>query len=186
MARIAIDVDGVLADLMPTWLASYVRLGGETIRPESIVQYDFKRMAHDPVLFEEALAAVRYDDVAPFDGVAEGIVELRNAGHDLRFVTYVPGWCGSHYADKAAWLDRHVPGFHTRELVYCHSSEKQFIRADYLVEDYEQTLKEWTQRNPGMGVLVNRCYNAQATLIRGTRVSSVLDFAYLMEASDAA
>lgn len=182
MMRILCDIDGVLADLLPSWLDAWERASGERIHPFQITQYGFSQVTRDPEGFDKTLARVNYGQVRPFSWGLVGVERLRNAGHDLRFISYVPGWAQKHYHQKAHWLARHVPGFDPAELTYCHSTDKQYVAGDVLIEDYPKTLDQWLARHPeGRGFLVDHLYNQVWEHPRCIRVRDVAQAATILE-----
>lgn len=176
--RCLLDLDGVCCDLLPTWLDMYSMLGGETIAPDSVTTYDIG-IAKDREKLFRALAHVQYSDVAPFDGVAEAINMLRSTVHSVRFVSYVPECAPAHFAGKAAWCARFIPGFEASELIFCASEEKAYVTGEWLVEDRPLALKQWGYRNfarKDQLFLINQPYN-QESVTGVTRVNSLLDAA---------
>ncbi len=164
MPRILIDIDGVLAALLPEWLTAYEMLGGEHIEPADVHHYSMSKVVADIDKCYRALGNVDYADVKPFPGIGQAIIDLRCAGFTLRFVSYCPPSAPNHYAQKIAWLTKHVPGFSPNEAIFCASEEKQFVDGDILVEDYPRTLNEWMRAREEAGYeprgfLINQTYN---------------------------
>lgn len=189
MARILCDIDGVLADLLPAWLDVWTARSGQRIHPLEVTRYNFAAMANDPVAFQQALARVAYGQVRPFTWGIEGVERLRAMGHQLRFISYVPGEAHKHFAQKARWLERHVPGFAPSELIFCGSSEKQYVAGDILIEDYPKSLDEWLAAHPiSRGFLIDQLYNQGWSHARCQRVRDVAQAAEILaeETQDAA
>jgi hypothetical protein len=75
------DVDGVVANLLPTWLDVYYKLSGERVLPYEIINYTFKGCVRDRVTLFKALAAVNYEQVDPMPDAVQGVAALRAQGH---------------------------------------------------------------------------------------------------------
>lgn len=175
--RCLLDIDGVLANLLPEWLHWYASLGGEHIDPIDVAHYEMSKVVQDVDKCYRALGFVDYAYVQPFPGIGDAITKLRKAGWALRFVSYCPPSAPSHFAQKLAWLTKHVPGFKPAEAVFCASEEKQFIDGEVLVEDYPRTLNEWmTARLEAgyepQGFLIVHPYNRDEVVL-GARVQSL-------------
>lgn len=174
--KIAIDIDGTIADLIPAWLEAYEMLGGERLEPAQITEYEMVGQVADPEKLWRALGNADYVDVMPMPGLIDAINLLRAAGHNLAFVSAVPGCAPKHYAGKLAWCQQHIPGFKSPELCFIPSSQKYRFSADILVEDYPDTIERWQAAGAfRQGVCVTQPYNLSYNA--DYRVASLLEFA---------
>lgn len=178
MPRLLCDIDGVLANLLPEWLHWYESLGGEHVDPIDVAHYEMSKVVQDVDKCYRALGFVDYADVKPFPGIGDAVMKLRKAGWTLRFVSYCTPSAPTHFAQKIAWLTKHVPGFKPAEAIFCASEEKQFIDGEVLVEDYPRTLNEWTAARmeagyDPQGFLIARSYNNVEFVNGCTRVQSL-------------
>ena len=109
MATIAIDMDDVLNNLMPTWLQAYNRDYEDNCRPADITDWDVWKHVkpecgkkiydyHTPELF---LAC------SPMPGAQQATQELIADGHHLMVVSAC--WHPENEAAKRQWLGEHFP-----------------------------------------------------------------------------
>lgn len=153
------DVDGVVADMLPAWLACYNRDYGDLLRPDDVVAWDVSKFVKPECgkrIFAYLDLPTLYDDVMPVDGAKAGIQVLRDLGHRVVFVSACTGdeMCRA----KVRWLNEHgfTEGMKNTVLTGTdHPSLKAIMRADLLIEDYEKNLHEYG----GNGLLLDAPYN---------------------------
>lgn len=122
--KIGFDIDGVLADFNPPYMDLLIEVSGRDL---------FGPLRHDPAyphiwLYPGAVGYTRAEEDAawqrirtegtfwrglsplyPADDVLRALRALRDAGHDLYFVTSRPGWRAKHQTEE--WLEAHgLPG----------------------------------------------------------------------------
>lgn len=150
--NITIDVDGVVADMIPEWLGRYNNDYGDNLKSFDIKAWDTSkyvkpecgkkiyRYLEDPTL---------YDNVLPIPHALEEIASIRME-HDVYFVTScVEGMMGRKYR----WLNDH--GFAVSIKNYIEASNKGMICGDILVDDYPVNL----QKFHGKGILFSQPWN---------------------------
>lgn len=154
---IAVDVDGVCADLHVEWLRRYNAEFNDSLTVEGIHQWDMVP-AVKPECGKQIYKYLRdpdiYEKVPPIAGALEGVTKLRDDGWRVVFVTS----CVKGMADqKWEWLERHdfLPkgAYSQADLVIAH--DKSLIRADALLDDYNGNLDSWMRR----GILLDAPYN---------------------------
>ncbi len=111
--KIALDVDGVLADIIYVWLEQYNKSQKKSITREDIVQWDFwKELGFDKYEFYEELSNCwsRWMEVPPMEqGIANAVENLHSVGtvhivtaRDAASTKYVKQWLehnGINYND---------------------------------------------------------------------------------------
>lgn len=179
--RVAVDVDGVCADLGAAWYAAYNRdydddLSDERVKSWAIHEYVKPECGNK---IYDYLTADLYDAVLPILGARDGCDQLRSYGYDLIFVTSTPKGCEGA---KLSWLQRHGfvdakgpygDGRISDAYVECHN--KSLISAGVLIDDGLHNIERW----PNLGLLFNAHHNLGTDLKRGYRVQGwegVLDF----------
>ena len=102
--RIAMDLDDVIADLIPCLLARHHEITGATLTREQAISWDtFPPEVHDSVRYGDG-----YADLALLPHAAEFLRWLKQR-HAVHIVTYR----GSHARDMTIrWLEKHVPGLY--------------------------------------------------------------------------
>lgn len=158
---IAVDVDGVLADLHVEWLKRYNAEFNDTLTFENISRWEMQMLVKPECgkkIFNYLRDSDLYDNVPPVQDSQVGVKALRDMGYRVVYVTS----CVRGMADqKWDWLEKHgflEAAFSQRDLIIAH--DKSLIRADILVDDYHENFKGWE----GIGYLFDAPYNRDAKL----------------------
>lgn len=160
--RIALDMDEVIADVIPKFLDFYHRDFGE--RPEKSVWwgkkiYQLPNAAHiRNYLHEEGF----FSDLPVMEGSQE-VVKWLTEHYDVFAVTAATEFRNS-LRDKFDWLEKHFPFIGWQRLVLC--GDKSIINADYMIDDHAFNL----ERFEGKGLLFTASHNLDEK--RFTRVDS--------------
>ena len=140
---VAIDVDNTIANLYAEWLNRYNKDYNDTLTPEALVEWDLS-VALKPEcgdkIFSYLLQPDLYEHVKPMERAADGVNEIRRAGHKVVFLTScVPGTEKA----KIEWLITH--GFMSynkfgnyKEFISAH--DKSLIVTDVLIDDRSRNL----------------------------------------------
>lgn len=158
MNVIAVDVDGVCADLHTEWLRRYNAEYNDDLTVDRIHQWEMVTAVKPECgkdIYRYLGQPDLYEHVPVIEGAKEGIADLREAGYRVVFVTS----CTKGMTDqKWGWLERH--GFleagsrGNADLIIAH--DKSLIRASVLVDDYDGNFKGWET----FGILFSAPYNA--------------------------
>lgn len=135
MKRILVDVDAVIADLMPVWLRLYNADYDDTMLPQDIKHWGIHEIVKPECgtrILDYLELPSLYDEVKPIDGAISSIHWLRQHSYDVRFVT------SGGFESKIKWLGRQglLIGenyFYSPDLVIAH--DKSIINADIMVDD---------------------------------------------------
>jgi 5'-nucleotidase len=159
---IAVDVDGVVADLDTEWLRRYNELSGDNLTPDKLTRWDigdqtlpgwkekFYQLLQDPFI---------YDEVQPYAYAFASVEWLRMLGRVV-FVTSTPA---EHLTAKYQWLVRH--GFLDRKTGindYIPIKDKWLVAADVLLDDHVKNVESFK----GQAFLITRPHNAQLACSR--------------------
>lgn len=155
---IAVDVDGVVADMFPVWLARYHADHPEA--PYALSDVYGERAKRDTTMLAYLNDPTLYDEVLPVENATAAIQALRGAGHRIVFVTS----CVKGMVDgKWSWLQRYgfLPAgeMQSDDLIVVH--DKSMIRADALIDDLPRNVESWGTR----GILFSTPWNAGATVV---------------------
>jgi 5'(3')-deoxyribonucleotidase len=163
--RIALDMDEVIADVVPKFLDFYERDFGE--RPEKSVWWG-KKIYQLPNA--EHIRAYLQDEGFFYDlpvmEHSQEVVKWLCEHYDVFAVTAATEFRNS-LRDKLDWLDRHFPFIGWQRLVLC--GDKSIIHADYMIDDHAWNL----ERFAGKGLLFTASHNLDDD--RFTRVDNWLE-----------
>jgi 5'(3')-deoxyribonucleotidase len=153
LATLAIDVDEVIAQLVPTWVGELRRRHPECPDPHTPawtswqVTDQIPEKYHD-ILFEILDEPTLYDTVEPVPGALEGIQALRAMNYRTVFVTSASN---GHAGAKLRWLVKH--GFldtHKFQRDYVECYDKTLIYADMILDDRPRTCHDFVKEH-GVG-----------------------------------
>ncbi|NJC25050.1 5' nucleotidase, NT5C type [Neolewinella antarctica] len=136
MAKICIDMDGVMADTYQKFADAYLKeFGREPTRAELLGKkvYELDGAGHlRDLMYEPGF----FRDVAVMPGAREVVAELYD-GHDVYVVTSTMEFRNS-FTDKWDWLGEHFPFIHHSKIVFC--GKKDVVRGDFMIDDKEANL----------------------------------------------
>lgn len=163
---VAVDVDGVVADLHTEWLRLYNDDYGDKLRPEDITKWNIHELVKPECgekIFDYLRRSDLYSKVPAVPGAREGVAEIRANGHRVVFVSSAV--LGS-LDQKFKWLIdngflKNKGGKPESDLVFSH--DKTLIKADMLIDDGLHNVREWEY-----ALLVDAPYNRENT--NATRV----------------
>lgn len=153
---IAVDIDGTVADLAPSWYEIYNQDFDDDLTNEKVLSWDTHLYCKGgKVIYQYLKDPSLYARVKPIEGALAGIRGLRLMGHRIIFVTStVPEQAGRKYA----WLLEHeflrAKDGPLSDFVEAH--DKSLIRADLLIDDGVHNLESFI----GYKVLYGQPHNA--------------------------
>lgn len=131
---IAVDIDGVVANLIPTWLRYYNEDFQDNLQLQDIIRYEISECVKP-----EARASIHnylkteylYKFVLPIPGALQGINILKSLGHRIVYVTQAIHCPGRKFPWLVEW------GFlkEDNHNDYVEMADKSLIHADILIED---------------------------------------------------
>ncbi len=156
--QIIVDVDEVVAALLPVWIRKIMEACPGCPDPRQNPNWDtwdikdqIPDVYHDR-MFDLINTHAIYDEVEPVPGALEGIARLRSAGHRLIFATsHVVGHAGA----KLRWLVRQGVLENERHCYdYIETSDKSLVRGDILIDDRPRSCKNFVAvNNPWSAIL---------------------------------
>ena len=179
MARVLIDCDGVLCDLMGFFRDEVSRTNSSREIPRVFPHcYDIRKACKDAGLSSDrAVEGLKTHGAScsrPYEGAAEFVRTLR-FNHDVRIVT--SPWVGAPdwYRQRVDWLKWHF-GIDERHVIF--AVDKTYIEGDYLIEDSAEKLEAWSCRYGKDGaILIDRPWNREGYGLRRARsYQQVLDY----------
>jgi 5'-nucleotidase len=154
MKTFAIDVDGVLADLITNWLRWYNVEYNDHLIPEDITAWETDRFVKPECgkkIYTYLDDPKLYDEVLPHRDALKAINVLKSLGHRVVYPTTSPLASSGR---KFYWLEQY--GFIQDKKDYIETSDKSLIRADALVDDYYKNLDGFV----GIKILLAQPWNA--------------------------
>lgn len=154
MARIAVDMDEVLADTLAgelEWLRSEY---GYQITPEQTAGHlltDLVPEEHRRRLEEVLLEGNFFADLPVMKGSQQVMQELTER-HEVFIATAAMEYPGS-FAAKFQWMSKYFPFIPPNNIVFC--GDKSILSADYLIDDNDRHFRRFR----GQGVLFTAPHN---------------------------
>jgi 5'(3')-deoxyribonucleotidase len=145
MPRILLDVDGVLADFVGSFLYELRDITGVKYTREQVTEWQIEKALNlAPAVVSEAYERTKRQhwcfNIAPYPGAREGVKALREAGLNLRICT-TPMAKSKHWMpERVEWLWNYF-GFKESEIIFTY--EKHAVYADAIVDDKIATLRDW-------------------------------------------
>nr|WP_048639835.1 5'-3'-deoxyribonucleotidase [Brenneria goodwinii] len=171
MARIAVDMDEVIADFNVKMVTAFNRRFGETLTLEQLKGHTIQQLRPD--LREEINQMIGEPDFFGDLPVIQGSQEtlrLLVLKHDVFITTAAMEFPWSFNA-KFHWLREHFPFVDPLHIVFC--GYKGILHADYLIDDNARHFVDFT----GEGILFSAPHNIYVTGCR--RVNNWNDVAEL-------
>lgn len=145
--RILVDMDGVVVDLMPAWVADLNRRSdyrpGEAgfKTPAEITRWAIHEFF--PALGRAEVYAPLSDydfmrNLSPVADAPETLKALHEAGHEIVIVTS----CKHAQRAKRDWLEEHLPWL-DRDKKLVITGGKELIPGDVFIDDHVDNLKAW-------------------------------------------
>jgi 5'(3')-deoxyribonucleotidase len=158
MARIAVDMDEVIADAFGEHIRRYNEMFGASVEKLHVVGKHLRDIV--PVEHRQATNAIVFthdffEDLEVMPGAQE-VLEQLNRDHEVFIVTAAMEVPNS-LASKYRWLQRHFPFISPLNYVFC--GHKYMIAADYLIDDNARHFKKF----PGEGILFDAHHNQHVT-----------------------
>lgn len=178
-ACIGIDIDDVLADLIPAWVRRINVGEGTSFQPEDVKSWEFW---DDFGLTKEKLFSYLtpdiYDsEVAPIEGAVQAVRDIHALVYSVRFVSSC--YTESAYWAKMDWLSKYNlnPEFMIAVGPWAECKSKADVPdIDWLIDDHIGNLVDF----PGYRVLVTRPHNRNL-IWEGKRVKHLRDVIPLLK-----
>lgn len=143
--KIAVDVDGVIYDLLPEWLFRYNYRCNDALTPDQITEYDimkFIKPGCKQIMRDILHHSELYTRVTLVPGAVQGIKALREAGLEVIFVTagINPGKIWRLAKDEFL----RTPEDPNLSGDWIVTSRKELLGGiDFLLDDYWLNCRQW-------------------------------------------
>jgi 5'-nucleotidase len=169
MLRIALDMDEVVADVMPKFLDLFEQYNGRKPSPEELAGRKIYELPGGKQVRQHIYDKGFFLDLPLIPGAKEGVLEL-SQHYEIFFVTAAQEFRNS-LEDKYDWLLQHFPFVDWRHFVFC--GDKSVIQTDYLLDDHAFNLRTFS----GKGLLFMAYHKLNETdFTRLNNWSEVLSF----------
>ena len=136
MARILLDMDGVLCNLIGKWFTTYNQEYGDRIHIDALEDWGPHRIARAGKAIYKYLAQPGFfRDLEPIEGAIDGVRTLLDRGHDVVIVTAAR----RGHRDKLEWVAEHLPFLPRDNIVFAH--RKELVRGELLFDDAPHNLE---------------------------------------------
>lgn len=138
MKRIAVDMDGVLADVYSQFVKLHAEENGVKIPPEELVGKTEGEAFPDVLKFVNSPGFFRN---APLMKDCRQVLEQIHNKYHLYIVSAALEFPNS-LMEKQSWLNEHFPFISWKQIVFCGS--KEIINADIMIDDHFKNLDFFT------------------------------------------
>ncbi|MDB5274411.1 MAG: 5 nucleotidase, deoxy, cytosolic type [Chitinophagaceae bacterium] len=170
MKRIAVDMDGVLADVYEQFFKLDERDTGTRKTRASVAgikELEAFPHGHQHVLSDD------FFRTAPVMADSQRILEALNKQYEVFIVSSATEFPKS-LSEKQAWLGEHFPFISWRQMVFCGS--KTIVQADIMIDDHFKNLDHFT----GQTILFSQPHNILADAGRHQRVKTWMEIEKLL------
>ncbi|MEY8366550.1 hypothetical protein AALA22_13005 [Anaerovoracaceae bacterium 41-7] len=153
---VAIDLDGVIWDLVTPWLAKYNEITGEHVDISDIKSYKIgDYVEHEGILNYILEVNNFWNEVKLYDDALTAIEKLKSCPElDLVICTSTSYKIAQQKISKLLEL---VPILDEKDIVL--TSRKELLDVHFMIDDYENNLKRMANGNKGVAILIDRPYN---------------------------
>lgn len=149
---IVIDLDAIIIDLLRPWLNWYNQIYGDNVTVDDIKTYHIEahtsKVAKIEDLYKFFEEHTNYANCPVLPGAAEGLLELREAGHDIIIATATAGQTAHlkwPLARKAA------PWLHENDIMV--GARKEKIMGDVFIDDAPKNIVKYRNAWPNSHIL---------------------------------
>ncbi|WP_343702805.1 5'(3')-deoxyribonucleotidase [Chitinophaga sp.] len=136
--RIAIDMDGVMADLNQHYIDWYYERTGEWVTKEQLMGLPETTGFPQEGIVYKFLHTPGFFRTAPvMPGAQEVILKLME-NYEVFIVSAAVEFPQS-LSEKLEWLKEHFPYISWKNIVFC--GLKTIVQADYMIDDYDKNLR---------------------------------------------
>lgn len=154
--RIAIDMDGVMADITAHYIDWYAKRTGELIPVERLNGMPEPTGFPNGELIREFLHTPGFFRTAPVMPGSQEVIKALMEEYEVFIVSAAVEFPQS-LTEKVAWLNEHFPFISWKHMVFC--GLKTIVQADYMIDDYDKNLRYFK----GERLLFSQPHNANYT-----------------------
>ncbi|SFE72476.1 5'(3')-deoxyribonucleotidase [Chitinophaga sp. CF118] len=141
MARIAIDMDGVMADTTQQFIDYYAKKYGVEVNRETLNgQPEASGFPHDKEIIRSFLFEPGFFRTKVVIKDSQEIIKALCEKHEVFIVSAAIEFPTS-LNEKLEWLEEHYPFISWQNIVFCGS--KTIVQADYMIDDHVKNLQHF-------------------------------------------
>lgn len=156
---IGVDIDGVVADLLPEWVRWYNMDYEDELDWKSVNKWSVHEFVKEDCgknVYKYIANPRIYDNVEPIENSVWGVKKLRDMGYTVYFITHTPAGCEGR---KYKWLNDN--GFEVKPEEYYEASDKSpdksLFATDFLIDDKDKNV----EHAHGQGIVFTQEYNKE-------------------------
>ena len=171
---IAVDLDGIVADLHHEWLRLYNEEHNHGTQLHDLKSWDMHHNVEIGHKIYNYLADPGlYLRLKPLAGAVEALADFHEFGHDVQIITAASKTPQSA-ADKYTWCKQHLPFLDRKQITISH--QKHRFVSDVFIDDSPVNMRDHAKAQPGtirMGIAWP--YNEAAKEVMHVRAESYRD-----------
>jgi 5'(3')-deoxyribonucleotidase len=157
MARIAIDMDGVMADTTQQFINYYAKKYGVTVDKDTLNgKSETGGYPHDEATIRSLLYEPDFFRTKPVIKDSQEVIRALQDKYEVFIVSAAIEFPTS-LNEKLLWLEEHYPFISWQHIVFCGS--KTIVQADYMIDDHIKNLQYFK----GEGLMFTAPHNILCT-----------------------
>lgn len=160
MARIAIDMDGVMADTTQQMIDWYAQRYGVQVDKATLYGLpEATGFPHNREVMRSFLFEPGFFRTKPVIKDSQEVIRALQDKHEVFIVSAAMEFPPS-LGEKLEWLGEHFPFISWQNIVFCGS--KSIVQADYMIDDHVKNLQPFK----GQGLMFTAPHNVHVTDFR--------------------
>ena len=172
--HIAVDLDGIVADLHKAWLDLYNAEHGHGTVVEDLKHWDMHANVQiGQEIYKYLEHPGLYLGLQPLPGALDSLAELHDEGHQIHIIS-AASKSEQTAADKLVWCREHLP-FVRRQFLTISHQKHRFV-SDVFIDDSPNNIRQHARDQPG-GVRLGIAwpYNEEVKDLMNLRAESYQD-----------
>ncbi len=158
--RIFCDMDGVVVDIMSSWLRMYNRDYNDCLKVDDIVSSSIEEYVKPECgkdIYEYLRMKGFFRQAQLYPEAQDGIHKLFNTENDIWFVATPPPDSKYFMHETMEWVEEHYPQIGPKKIIFC--LDKRIINGHVLIDDVFENFNGFS----GAKVLFERPWNQHIT-----------------------
>lgn len=160
--KIAVDLDGTVADLISGWSDLLFERYGERMTPERSASWDTHTHINPQIgmkVYDLLKVPGLFRNLRPYKGAIEAVRRFHEAGHEVDIITTAKAASTIHQ-EKIEWCLEHMPFLKIADINFVE--KKSRFTTDVLIDDSPPTIQKHASAQPlskriGLAFPYNEC-----------------------------